>query len=446
MGWVNSIAVLMMAAFLPGACGSDEPAPRPNVILLVMDTTRADRCSVNGYGRPTTPALEALAREGINFRNTWSPSGWAGPAHASIFTGFLPENHGFRRSNRSYLDPGATTLAERLKDEGYRTACLTTNPIVAPEFGLVQGFESYFPMHLDGDPSYLTAQATHRKALDWAVRARDRGEQFFLFINDMEAHSPYAPPDSFREQFRDPLADPAIARRVMALSSDDLGEHNLGISRLTEEEIEALSDLYDAEIAGLDRAIGHFIAELRRNELLEDTLLIITSDHGENLGERGLVEHMFCLHRSIRHVPLVIRLPGGTRGGEVTDEVARLEDIYPTVLEVCGISGSADLDGQSLLGDLTDRRAWATMDASPRVISRILGERAETSDPKPCEFDYRAVFDGRLHWIYRSNGQVEVFDILTDPEERKPLKAIASGSPRAVFSPRKPPETGLLHH
>jgi hypothetical protein len=167
------MVLMLLLALGLAACGSEEARDRPNVILLVMDTTRADRCSVNGYEHPTTPALEALAREGINFRNSWSPAGWTGPAHASMFSGLLPERHGFRRKNREYLDRRTDTLAERLQQEGYRTACVTNNPTIGPDFGLDQGFESYYPLYLDENVGYPSAPATHRIAFDWAKRAHE---------------------------------------------------------------------------------------------------------------------------------------------------------------------------------------------------------------------------------------------------------------------------------
>ena len=174
MGRFLPIFLILLLPLALSACGAEEDGKRPNVILLVMDTTRADRCSLVGYDRPTTPALEALAREGINFRNTWSPAGWTGPAHASIFTGLLPERHGYRHGNQEFLDLQTTTLAERLKGAGYRTACLTNNPTIAPEFGLEQGFETYVPLYLDRDLGYPTAPTTHRKALEWAKRVHER--------------------------------------------------------------------------------------------------------------------------------------------------------------------------------------------------------------------------------------------------------------------------------
>jgi arylsulfatase A-like enzyme len=419
--------LLSLLLFFP-ACGTKPGAVSPNVIILVMDTTRAGRCSVNGYERETTPALEALAREGINFRNTWSPSGWAGPAHASIFTGRLPERHGFRRGNRLYLDDSFTTLAERLEGAGYRSACLTNNPAVTREFGLAQGFDDYFPLHLDAGRSYPAAPATHRKAIDWAQGARKRGVPFFLFINDVEPHSPYCPPESFREKFVDPSIDPATVQHAMTLSAVDFLAHNLGLEKLPETEIAVLSDLYDAEIACLDQAIGQFIAELRTGDLLDHTLLIITSDHGENLGEHGLMGNLFSLHRTVRQVPLIVRLPGGERAGEVNDEVARLEDICPTVLEVCGLVAPDDLDGQSLLGDLTDRRARATASIASRLIATLKEKSEPGSDPEPFPVGLRAVFDGRLHWILRSDGRIEVFDLLVDPGESGSIAEVGSGT------------------
>lgn len=394
-----------------------------------MDTARGDRCSVTGYDRESTPELEALAREGINFRNAWSPAGWTGPAHASMFTGLLPKRHGFNRGNREYLDRKAVTLAERLRKAGYRTACLSNNPNVTTESGLVQGFETYHPMFLYPDVGYPSAPATHRNALEWVKRAKGQGEPFFLFINHFEPHLPYTPPEPFREQFRRPSVSPAEMDRVAAFDQGVIQDHNLGIRRIPPGDLRIMSDLYDAEIACLDQAIGDFVAQLREAGLLDDTLLIITSDHGENLGDHGLVDHMFSLHRSIRYVPLIVRLPGGERAGEVIDEVVRLEDLFPTILETCGVEVPKGIDGQSILMNLGGRLAHATLGPPGKFIERALSDKGNVFDPTPLMLDYEAAFDGRLHFIHSSNGVLEVFDITRDPQETTPLRDDVPESP-----------------
>ena len=162
---MNRLAAWLLLATLV-ACAPDGPDGRdpretpPHVLILVMDTTRGDRCSLNGFGRETTPRLSALAREGVVFRNAWSPAGWTGPAHASLFTGLRPESHGFLRGVRDYLQRDALALAERFRDAGYRTACLSNNNTISAEFGLVQGFGHVRPLFLDRSRPYPWASQT----------------------------------------------------------------------------------------------------------------------------------------------------------------------------------------------------------------------------------------------------------------------------------------------
>ncbi len=192
-------------------------------------------------------------------------------------------------------------------------------------------------------------------------------------------------------------------------------------SLLTDSDLELISGLYDAEIASLDREIGHLVNALREDGILNDTLLIIVGDHGENLGDHGFVAHMFSLHRAIRHVPLVIRFPGGQRAGEVTDEVVSLVDIFPTVLQVCGLPLPAGIDGQPLIEGFTGRAASALMDPPMQLLERFKREGHWNASLAPLETQITAVFDGRRHRIQYSDGRELLFDIIEDPEEQSPL-------------------------
>ncbi len=422
---ISPLLLLVVAGcLLFSSCNAGEgasPALPPNVILIVMDTASGERCSVNGYARETTPFLETLAAEGLNFRNAWSPAGWTGPAHASLFTGLRPENHGFRRSNRNYLRKDATTLAEVLHEAGYRTGCFTNNPIISAEHGLMRGFAEEVPLYAYEGLVYPTAIPTHAMAVDWLRRGARTKTPYFLFINDMEPHFAYTPPKEFAERFAGREVPGDVIEEAAQLTHTDLFRHNVGMVPIRPRVVEYLSDLYDAEIACLDHEIGRLVEKLRTMGLLENTLLIITSDHGENLGRHGLLEHMFSLHRTICHVPLIVRLPGGERAGEVRDEVVRLEDLLPTILEVCGLPIPRSLDGESILGDLGGRRARALLDHSETYFDRMEREIGGRPGFETRMVDIRADFDGRRHTIEYSDGRRLIFDILEDPEELHPL-------------------------
>ena len=412
---------MAVALTLLAACGGGSDPDRPNVILLVMDTTRGDRCSVTGYDRDTTPALQELAAEGLNFTNAWSPAGWTGPAHATLFTGLRPHRHGFFTGNREYLDRRAVTLAERMRKAGYRTGCFSNNVYVSEEHGLTQGFQHVVPFFEDLDRPYPSAIATHDQALAWVREVNSPEAPWFLFINDMEPHLPYTPPEAYSRRFVAPHLDAKTVQAAEILTPMDWHRHNLGVKRIPTEVIEALSGLYDAEIACLDHEIGRFTDTLRAEGLLDDTLLVITSDHGEYLGDHSMIGHEFGLYRALRHVPLVVRLPGGARAGEVVDEVVRLEDVYATIEEVCRLPAPRSIDGRSLLGNVSGRHAVGMRGSPYRMLERLRQEEKLVFDPAPFSVGLSAVFDGKMHRIVYSDGRTEVYDIESDPGEAQPL-------------------------
>ncbi len=421
------LLVLPVAIFV--ACGPDtcgefcEPSRSPpNVILIVMDTASGERCSVNGYSRNTTPHLEEIARGGLNFKNTWSPSGWTGPAHASIFTGLRPEHHGFRYGNRVFLRRQETTLAEHLREAGYRTGCFTNNAFITAEYGLKQGFQHHVSLFQKDDLTDPTAVLTHAMALHWARWVNGTGAPFFLFINHMEPHFEYTPPQEFAEEFAKDRWKGKDREAADQLDEDDLFNHNTGQVEIPLNIRELLSDLYDGEIACLDQEIDCFLSDIKAGGLLDNTLLVITADHGENLGRHGLLDHKASLHRTLLYVPLVIRLPGGVRGGEVFNDVTRLEDLFPTILEVCGLPVPEGLDGESLLGELGARVARATREFPEEYLNtmeKCLGGR---DGFERIMVNITSEFDGRFHRIEYSDGRRLVFDVLADPEELHPLQ------------------------
>jgi len=416
------LRILPVCLLFAGACGDgDSPVVRPNVLVLMMDTTRGDRVTVNGYDRPTTPRIQSYATDAVVFRNAWSPSGWTAPAHGSLFTGLRPENHGLVRGNREFLDAGITTLAELFRDAGYRTACLTINDTLSPESGLLQGFLQQDLRFLDRSRPYPWAPDTHEKALEWidaAVRAR---EPFFVFVNDMEPHLRYRPPLKYGTRFVIPGTPQSLVDRAWNLDATALYHHNLGLAPVDPSLIRLMSDLYDAEIACLDDAVGNLLDRLRERGILDQTIVVITSDHGENIGEHGLLDHQFSLHRTIRHVPLIVRYPPRFRAGRIVDEVVRLEDVPPTLLELAGIKVPSGLDGASLLRDLGGRVARATLGPRDALLDRIGPILAPGRKFTRFRAGVRAVFDGRYHFLLYSDGQEELYDVTADPLETRNL-------------------------
>ncbi len=408
--------VVVVAAMATG-CGNESEgaaAQRPNVVMIVMDTTRGDRCGFGGYGRPTTPRIDALAQDGTTFRDCWSPSPWTGPAHASLFTGRRPVNHGFMQ-DRMYLPEGETLLAEILQGAGYRTACFSANEYVSPAFLLTQGFERFEPVFERAQRPNPASILTHRLTADWALDVHRRGEPFFLFVNDVEPHAPYAPPPRFAYAFAEGREAAALNDAANSRPPRTLG-FTVGALDVSASVLAVVSDLYDAEIAALDEQIGLLLDELRAAGALDDTIVIITSDHGENLGDHGLAEHVFSVHRSLLHVPLVIWYPPAVERGRVVTDAVRLEDVLPTVLELCGVPLPANLDGASLLGDVGGRVARAAY-ARPTVSVTRAAETFPGADTGRFDVALRSAYDGRHHLIRASDGTEQLFDVSVDPLE-----------------------------
>ena len=411
------LPLLALAASL-AACGR----PRPNVLLLVMDTTRGDRVSVNGYARPTTPHLAELAKTGVTFRDAWAPCCWTAPSHASLFTGLRPEHHGLTEGNRRYLDPGAVTLAERFQGKGWQTGCFTNNPNLSPAWGLVQGFDHVEAFWEKPDRPYPWAPQTHRRALQWALDARAKGDPFFLFVNDMEPHLPYTPPSQDERRFVRAAASESEIATARTFDRNQANNFSLHALEMTPEQLGILSDLYDAELASLDREVGALLERLRASRLLDSTLVVIASDHGELLGEHHMFEHGHSMHREVRRVPLMIRYPRTFDGGRAVEDVVRLEDVFPTVLDVCGLPAQPGIDGATLRGDVAGRVSIAVQGAF-RGRRAWLADLNPGADPTPYTLGLEAAYDGRHHLLAYSDGRRELFDVRADPGELHDLAA-----------------------
>ena len=416
---ITRALVALVLLPLGAACG---PKPRPNVLLLVMDTTRADRCSFLGSERPTTPRLAEFARDAVAFREAWSPSNWTGPAHASLFTGLEPRHHGFDRASHPFLGPEVPVIAERFAAAGYATGCFTNNAVVTGGFGLARGFDKHeLTVDLQDTP-YRWAATTHERAAQWAEASRAKGRPFFLFVNDMEPHQPYEPPPELAAAFvrgapgAEEVADARGATFPKSMAYD------LGLAEISPSRMALLSDLYDAEIASLDRAIGELLDRFRTAGLLDDTIVVIVSDHGEYFGEHRLMDHAFGLYRAVCRVPLLVRYPGRFDGGRSTDDVVRLEDVPPTLLELCGLDPLDGIDGRSLLRDVGGRVARGSQSVRDWLSERAAAEYP-TADVSRLAVGIDSLFDGTFHLLDYSDGHVELYRPRDDPDEAHDVSA-----------------------
>lgn len=417
LGAAASAALAVAAAGAIQGCRTEAP-PGPNVLLVVMDTTRADRCSFLGHDRATTPRLEEFARDATVFEECWSPSPWTAPAHASLFTGLLQRNHGLHNGRTLHLDQERTTLAELLRAGGWRTGCFTNNPFVSPDHGLTQGFETTDLRFRDDARPYPWAPATHDAVLAWIDRVAEEGRPFFAFVNDMEPHAPYSPPEAVEARFLPPDVPAWAAARARTLAFPETLAIGLGHVPLEPEAARAMRALYDAEVATVDEALGTLLDGLRQRGLLDRTLVVVTSDHGEGLGDHGWIEHATFLWRELLRVPLIVRLPGTFDGGRRVKDVVRLEDVLPTVLEACRVKPPSGLDGVPLTRDLRGRVALGSENATSAMADTARGHFPGI-DVSPLLKNRRSAYDGRWHLVVSEGGRPYLFDVAADPAEQR---------------------------
>ncbi len=316
---------------------------RPNVLLIIFDTARADRFPFDGYTRPTTPNLMPIAAEGVVYTQAFSPAPWTVPAHASLFTGQYPSLHRTDCGSLRLPDQ-ATTLAETLQAAGYRTIGYTANPWLGRDYNFQQGFDTYgetwrdVPQESEDTGAGLTNDKVIR-FLRWRADNPDAASQpFFLFINYFEPHLPYHPPEPERSRFLRPGADPAKVKRLSRLGHPDEMRYIVGLSDLTDDDMGVLNDLYDGEIAYTDRRAGEVLSVLREQGILDRTIVAIAGDHGENIGDHHMMDHKLSVHDTLLHVPLLLRYPPRIPGGRSIDTRVQMHDLYPTILGLAGVA------------------------------------------------------------------------------------------------------------
>lgn len=324
-------AAALLVAFFANSCA---PAPYScrdcNVVLISADTLRADHVGAYGYAKPTTPHIDALAARGVLFENAVSQSSWTRPAHFSMFTGLYPNEHGVvALKDRGPPAREVVTLASALFTRGYRTAAFTGGVNLSAAFGFDRGFESY----RSNGKFFRDNLAETKLWLD-----EHQNEKFFLFWHGYDPHTPY---------FSDPMDRAALATP----SRPEIGLRRACRAERLHHVVAQYADEYDAAIHRADRYVGKLLDELAARGLMERTLIVFTSDHGEEFVEHGGCFHMKTLYREVLHVPLVVVGPG-LASRRVAALVPASVSIGPTILAIVGNAGAA-LPGPSLAAALT---------------------------------------------------------------------------------------------
>jgi arylsulfatase A-like enzyme len=333
---------------LAAGCGSEAPAgPPPSVILVSIDTLRADHVGLYGYERDTTPWLDRFAEQATVFEHAFTVCPWTLVAHMTMLTGLFPTQHGVVTEELA-LNGEIPLLAERLRTAGYQTLALFVPSWLHERFGFARGFD-VFRSHGSAEEAAL-----HLKE---ELARLDRTRPFFLFYHLFDVHNGpmasgehmiYPSPEPFQEMFL-----PGATARLPKIAPDELWDSQ---DLLKADEIEALVALYDGGIRHVDTRLGEAFAWLEGEGYLANTLVIVTSDHGEALAQRGrLVGHGELAQEGL-HVPLVVRHPQGRDAGKRVAAVAHLGDLVPTVLDVAGLPADRLLPGRSLFGPLPPER------------------------------------------------------------------------------------------
>jgi arylsulfatase A-like enzyme len=326
---------------------------RPNVLIVSLDTLRASSVGAYGYARDTTPFLDGFAARGTLFETAITTSVTTGPSHMSLFTGLYPVNHGMRAGNEAKTD-GVVTLATHLRGAGYDTAAFTENGFIIRKLGFGQGFDKYTENRGSRLRAPGEARVTFPQVERWiAQRAR---EPFFAFVHTYEVHSPFQPPESYSDLFAD----------------DGLPGPELSAIRLQR-------DNYDREIRFADDELRRLVTTLEERGLLERTLVVILSDHGEEFHEHGRYQHGGAVFDETLRIPLIFVGPG-VKGGQRIETQVSLIDVLPTVLDFVGVDASEDTDGSSLIPALREgtepaaRTLFAEANAPKRWVRPFLGE------------------------------------------------------------------------
>ncbi len=406
---------------------------QPNLIVIVLDTVRSDRLSRYGYFKKTSPTFDRLSEEGALFREAKATSHWTLPSHASLFTGLLPLRHG-ADTKTYYLSEHHTTLAETLRSQGYRTVGFTANGVIAEWTGLHRGFDqlvvvgafekrslaSRVAARLRGVSS-LSAPSLNASLKQWLVyENRLSRKPFFLFVNYMEAHREYRFHPGVSEAF---LSQRWPKKTLLSLSQKGVTYFLEGPSD-HEAELRMLSDLYDGEIAYLDFFLGEFLDVLRQHGLLNRSILVVTSDHGEYFGEHGLISHLTGLYEEALHVPLLIRYPGVIPPGEIHSP-AQLSDIAPTLLDLAGLHPLEGIDGESLVplwngGEKSSSWVIAAQSGTYWSMERFHQKHPDIDLAlyKETAFSFQ---EGKYKIILSSLRPPEMYDLQKDKKEKQNL-------------------------
>lgn len=410
----RTLPLLLTGALLvavSGCNGDGSAADRPSVILVVLDTLRADHLGHYGYAKPTSPGLDRLAAESVVFDRCLAASSWTQPSTVSLLSGLYPARHGAHAY--AEVDAGVEFLSERLQDEGYATAGFSANPNASPMFRMDQGYDHFYFGGNEQAKDYEDVSVLLDGARQWL--AGRSGQPFFLYLHVMNVHGPYVAPAEYRERFLEEPWQPFEFQNDLWTDIVRSGKFERR-AEVTDAHLADLRARYDGAIAYTDQKLCEFLDELRGEGVLDRSLLVVTSDHGEEMFERGGFGHGRTLNAEMLNVPLLWRMPGGGTGRRVDGPVS-LVDLPASVLDQVGLLGEETAgtygDGRSFL-PLLRGEPW---DESRPLLSEVRRDTARVLCLQKwpmkmihVELDYQGRED-----------VTEVYQLADDPDEHSDL-------------------------
>ncbi len=413
----------------PGAAASD--VARPIVLVYLIDTLRADRLGVFGHDRPVSPHIDAFAAEAALAERAVSQAPWTRPSVASLFTGRWPQSHGVN-SWRAVMEESLAVLPELFQAAGYYTVAFVSNPQIGHEFGFARGFDEYHQLHEeDGDFLRDSARKLNDRLAAW-LPWRPRDQPLLIYVHTIDPHSPYTPGEPFRQRFAAGVEEAemtAEAWQAVAAVTERMGDKayfrdgDLGLGSMpwmaaleegkieaTSEQVADLLDLYDAEIAANDHEFGRFVELLREAGLWEESLVVLTSDHGEEFGEHGHWEHAWTLYGQAVEVPLIVKLPAAAGEAAPNGGVPRLIDVLPTLLAGAGLPVPPEVEGRALLAAAP---AADALPADPLAFSYV--QMTGVKGASVIEYPWKLIRQ------LDADSSLELYNLERDPEERVDL-------------------------
>lgn len=433
---------LLDDAWRRAAGGALVPLVLPNIIVIMIDTLRADHVGAYGYARPTTPHLDQLAAQGVRFANAFSTSSWTSPAVGSLFTGLLPSRHGLV-SWQTALAEDVPTLAEQLTALGYHAAAFSANFVaVSPIMHLDRGFAEFQALSREtSGAEYSFDFHGHRmRGLDareltetvetWLAGTEKR--PIFLYVHYLDPHPGYQPPEADARLF----ATDGSASQVGA-TAGDITELERSGRRLDAADVQHLVDLYDGEIHFTDAEVAGLLDRLKRDGFCENCVVAVLADHGEEFQDHGHFWHSFTLYDEMLHIPLILYASGPwSLPPRVVPELVQITDLFPTLIEMAGGTAPTDGDGRSLLPLLrheaqeTRATAVAELDPDPAVEKLVHPRRHRL-----------AVRDGKRKVIIPRDGGPELYRIDRDAGERQNVAASEGGEVARLLALANPSRT-----